>query len=298
MCVAILVPIPDEGKQHVPLTLEELQACEKVNPAGGGIAFRTKKGIYFKKGISAEEIFELQKQATPPYQIHFRIPTIGGKDKQLCHPFPISKNADTRLEGYCKTSLIHNGHWRSWRDGMLCLLQGVMPSGPWSDTRAMSYLVAHHGPEILILVDEKVSLLNANGTYRFFGSGWHEHNGNWFSNLHWQGAMPKAPSQSLIVSSKTDEYQWARRVNHSSGDIEIDIFARDTKDADTIEEWCKWVGIKSAVVETALRKVRIVTLATEKQADIEIDRAAKTVSAEESIADILAKRNGGTLMLK
>lgn len=273
MCVAILVPTPEEGKEHKPLSLEVLQACEKSNPAGGGIAYLTApgqpQGVIFKKGIKADEIFEIQKNLKPPYQIHFRIPTIGGPDPALCHPFPISKKASVTLEGVAGVTLIHNGHWGNWRNTLLCLLQDKLPGNPWSDTRAMAYLVAWYGQEILSIVDEKVCLLGANGVYRFFGSGWQEHEGAYFSNLGWKHNLPSAtptytrtyPYQSYTsVSDDTAPVTTlaAARANFKvvMNNVEVSVFGKSKEDADLISEWGKWVGVKGEALDKALGELR------------------------------------------
>lgn len=293
MCVAIVVPVPEEGKTHTPLTLDELKACEKANSAGGGISFLTKKGIYFKKGISAEEIFELQKEAKPPYQIHFRIPTVGGSDKRLCHPFPITKDASLALEGTCRTAmLVHNGHWSEWRRGLLNLLQGPMPAGPWTDTRGMVYVVAHFGPETLLLVDEKVSVLFADGSVRYWGA-WHNHNGNYFSNMIWQNHMPRPVSE--IVSSGGSGMA-ANRSHYTSGDgdIEIDLYTKDDRDISLIAEWGKWVGLKAASLNAAIAAVR--ARSSGATTETALDPVRNKEEDQKTIKELLARP--GTVMLK
>lgn len=286
MCVGILVPYPDREKKQVfkRVSLETLEACELANPAGGGIAYIVKGGVYFKKGLTAAQIFEIQKTLEPPYQIHFRIPTTGGNDKQLCHPFPVSKKAALDLEGVAPATLMHNGHWGEWKAALLNLLVTKCPPAPWSDTRAMAYLAAHYGPEILDLVDEKVSVLFADGSYRFFGKNWQEHDGVWFTNLFWKTRMEtKRPEASGTVPFQrvTAGFQGNREGYKSQVDgAEITVWPNDDEELTLIKEWSKWIGVKADVVDTALAEARaanIKKLAEAKtQPKLLADRAGNT----------------------
>lgn len=281
MCVGIIAPYPKKDTVHKPLSLEILQACEKSNSAGGGIAYVTNNTVSFKKGISAEEIFEIQKTLAPPYAIHFRIPTVGGADKRLCHPFPITRKAPLTLEGVAPSVLVHNGHWTAWKGGLMNLLATgqKMPEGPWTDTRAMAYLVAHYGPEILTLVDEKVAILAGNGSYRFFGRGWDEYEGHWFTNLLWKHHLDKpAPKPETSPEPRVSNGSIAAARAYFRGAIdgvEVSITPSSTvSDIDVIKEWAKWSGIRTEAVElavAAMRKERLGDQAEEARASAEAE---------------------------
>lgn len=288
MCVGILVPYPntEKGEVYKPVPLETLQACEKANPAGGGIAWVAKNGVYFRKGLTAEEIFELQKPLVPPYQIHFRIPTTGGSDKRLCHPFPVNKTASLELDGYAKATLMHNGHWGSWKDALLCNLVGKFPAAPWSDTRAMAYLAHHYDPEILDLIDEKVCMLFADGSYRFFGKNWHEHEGAIYTNLGWKNRIePRATHQGAVPFQKAGTGLQKNREGYKStvDGAEITVWPSDDDELAVIKEWAKWIGIKSESVDIALAEAKAAK--------------AKALAPTAEMPKLLADRSGNVKLL-
>lgn len=162
----------------------------ETNPSGAGIAWReTKDTVQWAKGLDLEEVQLLAAKVPMPFVVHFRIPTCGGDRPSLCHPFPVDVNSTLALEGTTKGFvLFHNGHWSKWRESMLETLirKGVkMPSGKWSDSRAMAWTAAHYDINVLELIDEK-SVVISPTQIEIFGTGWTQANDCYVSNTHWQ----------------------------------------------------------------------------------------------------------------
>lgn len=127
MCVVFVVDKERPSEEMVK------QAYE-TNRSGAGIAWKEqvmKDGepvmkedgvtpevrVCWMKGLQLEAIQKLCKSAPLPYIAHFRIPTVGGDNPALCHPFPITKKVQLTLNGRTSGSvLFHNGHWHNWKD--------------------------------------------------------------------------------------------------------------------------------------------------------------------------------------
>lgn len=149
MCVII---IADEGKR--PST-EMVKQAWKKNDHGGGIAWRQtspitgKKEVVWKKGLSLEEMEKMCAELPLPYIAHFRLVSSGSLCDELCHPFEITKENLNRSEGTTEDYvLFHNGTWGfNWSEKVLDIALRPdnpygLPKGEWSDTRAMSYMIA------------------------------------------------------------------------------------------------------------------------------------------------------------
>lgn len=162
---------------HFP-TKENLLGAENFNKDGGGMAWIENGKVHYKKGLKAEEMYKIyeERNLQLPIVIHFRIASVGGVKKQLCHPFPITKNAETNLEGITDAVLFHNGHWHDWDDTCLqaCISRGLkFPGGDWSDSRAMAWLADKCGVNFLKLIGgfNKIAVLTPKGV-QMFGEGW------------------------------------------------------------------------------------------------------------------------------
>ena len=153
--------------ETVRLKTDQVEKMYEHNPAGGGVAWRDtiqEKGknikvVRWKKGLSKQEMIDLAKELPLPFVAHFRIPTVGGPKKALCHPFPIEADVALDLEGMTKGHvLFHNGHWGRWKESSLdaAIKYGLkVPTGKWSDSRAMAWAAALHGLGVLEFIDEK-----------------------------------------------------------------------------------------------------------------------------------------------
>ena len=50
--------------------------------------------------------------------IHFRWASVGGVDADLCHPFPVTRKAETDLFGTAEAVLFHNGTWGAYDEAL------------------------------------------------------------------------------------------------------------------------------------------------------------------------------------
>lgn len=164
---------------------EWLKMADQANPDGIGAAWLADGRVNYMKGMELKDIQKLHPHLEPPYVIHFRISTVGGKRKDLTHPFPIMQGVPLLERGTAQSVLFHNGHWNDWKEILMrSLSRGEkIPNGAWSDSRAMAFLVQSHGLGFLELIDnQRVAVLGAKKVIRFFGNGWADLNGVWASN--------------------------------------------------------------------------------------------------------------------
>ena len=166
-----------------------------ANDAGAGIAYREKVGksvvVRWQKGLDLKEVKKLCREVPMPFTVHFRIPTEGGKTPALCHPFPVEKSVSLATEGTTEGFvLFHNGHWGPWKSSSLeaAVRSGVpVPTGKWSDTRAMAYHAAIYGPGILEFMEQKAVLYGTTRVEIFGPKGAWDRVGNiWVSNKSWE----------------------------------------------------------------------------------------------------------------
>lgn len=185
MCV---IAIADKTRP----TPDMIERMFNSNPSGGGVGWREGGFVHWAKGLTLPEMQVRIANMPLPFIAHFRIPTCGGTNPLLCHPFIVHPNSPLELVG--KTSgniLFHNGHWTDWK---ATLIRGFgthkikLPKGVWSDSRALAVLAAVRGLEVLELVDERVVVFGPNEEdVRMFGGIWTRVNDVVVSNTHWQG---------------------------------------------------------------------------------------------------------------
>lgn len=184
MCVIAIV-------NKVRPTPEQVERMFKANDHGGGVAWREKGVVKWKKGLDLAQMQELI--ATLPlttFIAHFRIASSGAQIKALCHPFPIEAKVDLALEGETKGYvLFHNGHWANWKDfsqQTALRMAKPIPLGSWSDTRALAWAAHNYGLGILEMIDEKVVAFGPNDLEVSRGKdGWDDVGGIWCSNKSW-----------------------------------------------------------------------------------------------------------------
>ncbi len=157
---------------------ETLKNAEDLNGDGGGIAWIEKGKVHFKKNLTADKIHKMITSGNIklPVIIHFRITSVGGTKPSLCHPFPITRKADTALTGKTAAVLFHNGTWTQWQDYTLATLmktQVRMPKGDWSDSRAMAFMAGHLGKKTLKHIEgwNKIAILTTK-RIEYYGKGW------------------------------------------------------------------------------------------------------------------------------
>jgi hypothetical protein len=206
MCVIVCIR---EDKK--PL-LTELLKMEESNPDGAGIAWVDGNFVRWIKNIDAKQVNEIQNGIKPPYFIHFRLASVGGVSPLLCHPFPVTADAETAMTGKIKGRVIaHNGHWNAWQDTCLKAViarNATFPDPPMSDSRAMAWLVHYYGSGILTLIDQKTVILSAVAGLKTFGTGWQQSkSGLLVSNTTWERSTfeyPYQPSARCFNQSRRD----------------------------------------------------------------------------------------------
>ena len=173
MCVIIVAT-----EKHPDI--DHLEAAEKQNPHGGAIAWKDKDGfLRYKKDIDASEVEAIifAEDPTFPYVIHFRITSSGGTRPELCHPFPVNHSVSLKTSWKGKSSLLfHNGTFREWKD-MVAPHSGAkdFPKGRiWSDSRAIAWLAYKTKKNIFRFIDERIAILNQDGTVEYYGQFEHE----------------------------------------------------------------------------------------------------------------------------
>ncbi len=160
MCVVAIV---EEARPSA----EQVRKMYDANAHGGGVAWRENGLVHWSKGLDLEEMQEFNRSLPLPYILHFRIPSHNTSSSIFaCHPFPVAGDVDTRLRGQMNGFvLFHNGHWNDWRkklEDFSCRGGWKIPSGPWSDTRALAWTAHHMGFGMLELIDEKVVVFGPN----------------------------------------------------------------------------------------------------------------------------------------
>lgn len=212
MCVALVV----EG---VSPSLSELRAMEDHNPHGAGLAWPTREGWRYFKGLSAPEVAEVLARVPRPVLVHFRYATHGPKEPRLTHPFPVGHRAlvDSSLEGLSPAVLIHNGVWGSY--------QYHLPdwAKPLQELVSDTQVAAFKAEEQESILDN-VSWATAIGKLIMEPSGpvarvtqrgrWYKHEGNQFSNLSWRAGTSRRGTTSSFYSGATSSLH---NVNTYSG---------------------------------------------------------------------------------
>lgn len=191
MCVAAVI--------FSPISMQYLQCMEEDNPHGAGVAWLQGDSIRFMRGLSAQDIYQMQedKVMTYPYLMHYRWATHGDKIPQLTHPFPIGPRALLgELHGNAPAVLIHNGTWNSYdkaagrhiRAGNYEIPEEIFDAA--SDTAVAAFL-AQDNPEILdeiMWATAVAEIREEDGvkTMEITTRGqWYDKEGNWYSNLNW-----------------------------------------------------------------------------------------------------------------
>src|SRR6185503_15959688 len=118
-------------------------------------------------------------------------PTVGGKVKELCHPFPVTRDVSLALQGKTDGFVVfHNGHWGQWKEKSLDAAvkhKVKVPNGKWSDSRAMAWSAHLYGVPVLEFIDEKAIAFGPE-EIEVFGSGWTLVDDVWVSNRHWESS--------------------------------------------------------------------------------------------------------------
>ena len=162
-----------------------LDTAQQFHGDGIGVAWLEKGSVHWTKGLNLERLKAAMPGFRPPYTIHFRQATVGGRSARLCHPFPISRSVPLDLKGHGRLVLFHNGHIAEWRDMILHALQRPdvkLPAGEWSDSRVVAFLCSVYGLGFLHLIEgiNKFATLSRRGIVLY--GQWYEREGYWLSN--------------------------------------------------------------------------------------------------------------------
>lgn len=203
-------------------TEEMVEKAFSSNGHGGGVAWRDldaegKPEVRWAKGLDLEEMKERCASMPLPFVAHFRIASCGGQSPALCHPFPIDGRVPLFLEGKTKGYvLFHNGHWAEWKSFTkeTALKKGAkIPTGKWSDSRAMALAAFHYGLGILEMIDEKVIAFGPEDL-EIFSTGWSKPTGIetslYVSNKHWEhsGGNWRQTRGNSDWEGSMDGYEW------------------------------------------------------------------------------------------
>lgn len=181
MCVIMIV----DGERPTRTMIEK---AADWNDHGMGIAYREDGEVVWRKGIDdVEEVIGLAETLPIPYVLHFRIASSGGKRRELNHPFPVDKRTSLALTGRTKGYvLFHNGDWKEWEPmARSAAVQSNtrIPTGKWSDTRAMAWLCSIYGLGFMeFLPTQRGVAFSPDDIEVFTGNGWTQINGVWCSN--------------------------------------------------------------------------------------------------------------------
>ena len=188
MCVILVCPDdirPDRATIH---------SCHRANPHGAGVAWREDGEVRWMKGLEPDELEALIAGLPGEIVIHFRIASVGEVTPRLCHPFPVTVCATTRLSGHARAVLFHNGTWSQWRETLRRMPRHRMPDGLLSDTRVAASLVDLCGMDVLERLPGRWVFFDRDFS-ELYGE-WHEWGGMKASNLYFLPVQSDRPSRS------------------------------------------------------------------------------------------------------
>ena len=187
MCVIFVI------EDTRPSTQMVYQAWTR-NDHGGGVAWREEGKVRWKKGLSLVEMQEACQSLPMPFIAHFRIASQGGIRPELCHPFEVSRQATSTIEGSTEGKMLfHNGNWDKWQDWALSTAYRTaepIPTGKWSDSRAIAWLGSIYGPGLFEFLPEKLAILGPQ-SLDVFGKDWKDIEGVLCSNDFFLPSQPK-----------------------------------------------------------------------------------------------------------
>ena len=180
------------------VTEDMVRAAFAQNSHGGGVAWRELSAkneleVAWEKGLDLDQMIERALNMPLPYVMHFRISTVGGTIKRLTHPFPIDPAMPQWLVGRIKGNvLFHNGHWGRWKDateGLAIRLAQKIPTGKWSDSRAMAWIASQLGLGYLEFIEgQKIVVFGSDPDeeIQVYGDPWFTVDGILCSNTMWE----------------------------------------------------------------------------------------------------------------
>ena len=115
---------------------------------------------------------------------------------KLCHPFPVSAKATTRLSGHARAVLFHNGTGMEWRETLRRMPHGRL-GGLLSDTRVAASLVDLCGTDALERLPGRWVFFERDFT-ELFGD-WQRWRGMRVSNLGFERHLPDTPRHQATL---------------------------------------------------------------------------------------------------
>lgn len=203
MCVALLCP--PKVRPSMPL----LQACHRANPHGAGIAWRERGRIHWRKGLGVCDVHQLANEKPGEILIHFRWASVGRVDPLLCHPFPVTADAELKLSGVNERVLFHNGTWSNYTSAIETVgdLEGLV-----SDTRVAAAFVHHVGAKPLNRLPGRWAVMERS-EIKLFGD-WLPYKGMLVTNGNFE-------RYSRQVHDRRESTGSARAHAHNIGRIEV-----------------------------------------------------------------------------
>ena len=171
-----------------------LATGHRANPHGAGVAWRDDNVVRWSKGLEPDEVEKLIAGLTGEIVIHFRIASVGEVTPKLCHPFPVTDCATTRLSGHARAVLFHNGTWGDWRETLRRMPRYRIPDGLLSDTRVAASLVDLCGTDVLDRLPGRWVFFDRDFT-ELYGD-WREWQGMRASNLYFLPVLSGRPTRS------------------------------------------------------------------------------------------------------
>jgi hypothetical protein len=203
MCVILVCP--DETKRPDRAVLD---ACHAANPHGAGVAWREGGRVRWMKNLEPDDLEALLPELPGEVVIHFRWASVGGVDADLCHPFPVTRKAETDLFGSAKAVVFQNGTWGAYDEALRRLTNGQgrkLPDGPMSDTRAAALCVRVHGREMLAKLPGRWVWMDGERT-RLYGS-WLSFRGMRASNLHFVRRLEPVEAEEADEPDEAEELE-------------------------------------------------------------------------------------------
>jgi hypothetical protein len=191
MCVILVCP------ENVRPDRATIAACHEANPHGAGVAWREDGVVRWFKGIEPGGIEPLIAGLSGEIVIHFRWASVGEVTPKLCHPFPVSAKANTRLSGQARAVLFHNGTWGQWRETLRRMPRNRIPDGLLSDSRVVASMVDLCGTDVLDRLPGRWVFFDRDFT-ELYGD-WSDWRGMRASNLNFAHLL-KAPAPSRSKS--------------------------------------------------------------------------------------------------
>lgn len=180
MCVILVCP------KNVRPDRVTLDACHKANPHGAGVAWREDGEVRWFKGLAPDDLEILIPELPGEIVIHFRWASVGEVTPRLCHPFPVTRLATTRLSGHARAVLFHNGTWGGWERTLARMPRREL-SGPLSDSRIAACLVDCCGVDALDRLPGRYVFFERDFTLLF--GRWERFHGMQVSNLGFTHAL-------------------------------------------------------------------------------------------------------------